>query len=207
MMSAAWITNQPASSGVRYGTDPANLNQSAHDDRGAATSDDTHYVTLQSLTPDTTYYFDVVSGDTRDDNGGTHYTATTGPELGVAISDIIEGQVFKRDGTTPAEGAIVYITLRNADGQGSPGAATPLSALVERDGGWFANLSDARTADLAGFFRYSISGDEVELVAQGAGDGTADQTVDTADDSPAPDMVLAPPPAVYLPLIMRQFGG
>lgn len=213
--TVSWITNQLASSGVRYGTNPANLNQSAHDDRGAATSDDTHYVTLQSMTPNTTYYFDVVSGNTRDDNGGTHYTTTTGPTLDVAISDIIEGHVFKAcpepcrrgDGTTPAEGTIVYITLRDADGQGSSGAATPLSTLVEGDGGWYANLGDARTSDLAGFFRYSISGDEVEMMAQGAWDGTATQTVDTANDSPAPDMVLAPPPPVYLPLVAKQFGG
>ena len=213
--TVSWITNQLATSGVRYGTDPANLNQTAPDDRGAATSDDTHYVTLQGLTPNTTYYFDVVSGETRDDNGGTHHTATTGPELGVAISDIIEGQVFKAcpepcrrgAGTTPAEGTIIYIILQDADGQGNPGTAMPLSALVAWDGGWYANLGDARTVDLAGFFRYSISGDEVELTAQGAGDGRATQTVDTANDSPAPDMVLAPPPPVYLPLIMRQFGS
>ena len=116
--SVSWTTNQLTTGEVHYGTDPANLDQTAQDDRGASTSDDTHYVTLLGLAPETTYYFDVVSDGTVDDNTGHHYSVTTGPTLGVPASDTIYGRVFESDGITPAEGAIAYITLRDADGVG-----------------------------------------------------------------------------------------
>lgn len=186
----SWVTDQTATGEVHYGTDASDLNQTAEDDRGAGTNDDTHYVTLMDLSPETTYYFDIVSGGTTDDNGGAHYTVTMGPVLSPPASDTIYGQVFKADGTTPAEGAIVYITLRDADGSDSSGEAAPLSSLVDDTGYWHASLGNARTPDLSSYFSYSVSGDEVELVAQGAGDGTASQVVDTANDFPAGDMVL-----------------
>ena len=188
--NVSWVTNQSATGEVHYGTDPDNLDQIAYDDRGAGTRDDTHYVTLLGLTSNTTYYFDVISDGTTDDNGGVHYTVTTGPTLGLPASDTIYGQVFKEDGTTPAEGTIVYITLRDADGSGSSGEAAPLSALVDSNGYWYGNLGNARMTDLSDYFYYSASGDEVELRAQGASDGTASQTVDTANDRLAPDMML-----------------
>jgi YVTN family beta-propeller protein len=189
--NVSWVTDQLATGEVHYGTDPANLDQIAYDDRGAETSDDTHYVTLVGLPSNTAYYFDVVSDGTTDDNGGAHYTVTTGPTLGLPASDTIYGQVSKADGTTPAEGTIVYITLFDDDGSGSSGQAAELSSLVDSSGYWYANLGNARTADLSGYFDYSAGGDGVALAAQGAGDGTAGQTVDTADDSPATPMVLA----------------
>ena len=113
--TVSWLTDLPASSEVRYGSDPNHLNETAYDQRGEATSDDTHFVTVNGLLPNTTYYFDVVSGGTIDDNGGTHYAVSTGSTLGVPGSDTISGQVFLT-GTTPAEGSLVYITLSDADG-------------------------------------------------------------------------------------------
>ena len=188
--TVSWVTNVEADGEVHYGTDPANLNQTAYDDRGTGTSDDTHYVTLQGLTPETTYYFDVVSAPTTDDNHGAHYSVTTGPTLGLPPSDTIYGQVFKEDETTLAEGSIVYITLRDTDGSGSLGEAAPLSALVDATGYWNTNLGNARMADLNAYFTYSASGDQVKLEAQGAADGTGCLLVDTANDDPAADLIL-----------------
>jgi hypothetical protein len=201
-LNVSWVTDQLATGEVHYGIDPANLDQTAYDDRGAETSDDTHYVTLVGLTPNTAYYFDVVSDGTTDDNGGAHYTVTTGPTLGLPGSDTIYGQVFKADGTTPAEGAIVYITLRDADGSGSSGEAAPLSALVDESGYWSTNLGDARLADLSDYFDYSASGDQVRLEAQGSGDGTGYATVDTSRDSPAPPIILGDVRSHDVPLQM-----
>ena len=199
--TVSWLTNVEASGEVRYGTDPASLDQIAYDDRGVDTSDDTHYVTLQGLTPETTYYFDVGSGPTTDDNDGAHYTVTTGPTLGLPPSDTIYGQVFKEDGTTPAEGAIVYITLRDADGSGSSDQAATLAALVDSNGYWYTNLGNARTADLTAYFDYSASGDRLGLDAQGAGDGIGyEPAVDTSNDSPAPTIVLSDVICVEIPL-------
>jgi len=49
-----------------------------------------------------------------------------------------------------------------------------------------------RLEDLTSYFNYSSSGDNVDIYASGAGDGVASQTVDTAYDSPAPEMTLLP---------------
>ena len=125
-----------------------------------------------------------------DDNDGHHYSVTTGPTIGLPESDTIYGQVFKSDGTTPAQGTIVYITLKDNNGLGSSGQAAMMSSLVESSGYWFANLGNARQADLSAYFVYSASGDKVMLLAKGAAEGCASQTVNTSADAPAAPMTL-----------------
>ncbi|MGB0384896.1 MAG: M36 family metallopeptidase [Ardenticatenaceae bacterium] len=186
--AVSWVTDVASSGEVHYGTDPSNLDLVAEDVRGT-TRDDTHYVLLQYLSPETTYYFDVVSGSTTDDNGGTHYSVTTGPTLSLPGTDTVYGQVLKADGSTPADGSIVYITLNNNDDSGSTGQSASLSALVE-NGSWTTNLGNARTEDVSAYFGYSASGDQLLLEAQGAADGMSAQIVDTADDKPAASMTL-----------------
>jgi len=189
-LSVSWITDSPSTGHVNFGPTTA-LGSTAYDDRGDATVDDTHHVTLSGLSPETLYYFDVISGSTVDDNGGSHYTVTTGPTLGLPPSDTVYGQVFLADGVTPAEGAVVYITLQDADGQGSSGQAAPMSALVKSGGWWTVNLGNSRTASLTSYFSYSSSGDSVAIEAQGAAQGAANETVDTSADTPAASMTLS----------------
>ena len=185
--TVSWLTDIVTTGEVRYGTDPNNLNQTATDTRGAATNSQTHYVVLGNLLPNTTYYFDVVSGNTTDNN----HQVTTGPTLDVSGSDLIFGKVFKPDGTTYATGTIVYITLQDANNTGSPGSSYLLSALVEDNGFWSTNLGDARLANLSDHFSYSASGDQLLLKADGAADRRhCHTTINTANDDPAPDMVL-----------------
>jgi len=188
-LSVSWITDSPAAGHVSFGTTTA-LGSTAYDDRGIATLDDTHHVTLSSLSPQTSYYFDVVSGSAVDDNGGTHYSVTTGPTLGLPVPDTIYGQVFLADGVTPAEGAIVYITLMDGNGQGSSGWAVTMSALVDSNGWWTVNLGNSRSESLASYFSYSPDGDSVLIEAQGAAQGTASETVDTGADMPAASITL-----------------
>jgi hypothetical protein len=188
-LTISWITNSPATGYVNFGLTTA-LGSTAYDDRGDTTVDDTHHVTLSGLSPETTYYFDVASDSTVDDNGGVHYTVSTGPTLGLPVPDTIYGQVFLADGVTPAEGAIVYITLMDSNGAGSPGQAAPMSTLVDEYGYWTVNLGNSRVAGLTNYFLYSSSGDSVAIEVQGAAQGTASQTVDTSADTPAASMTL-----------------
>ena len=188
--TVSWLTDVAGSGEVRYGTDPNHLNQTAYDKRGGATSDDTHYVIVNGLQPETTYYFDVVSGSVTDDNHGMHYQITTGPIVNLPSPDTVYGDVWQSDGSTPASGTIIYITLSDADGMGTTGQAAPLSALVDSNGDWSTNLGNARTTDLSGLYLYSASGDSLRLEAVGAADGSACDIVDTGHDSPASDIVL-----------------
>jgi len=207
--TVSWITGAENTGHIIYGTSPTTLTQTTYDVRGPSFEDDTHYVTVSQLTDKTPYYFDVVSGGTTDDNGGAHYVVTTGPVLtSTAGLDTVYGQVWRADGATEAAGTIVYVTLADADGSGHTGAAAPMSALVEPNGWWSANLGNARRPDLGDYFAYSQSGDELQLCAQGAGDGEGSLTVDTLDTAPAPDMVLSGSTSiVYLPLVLSEPGG
>lgn len=204
-VTVSWLTDVDAHGEVHYGTTPA-LGTVAQDDRGAGHVGQTHYVSLTGLAPATTYYFDVVSDGTVDDNGGAHYQVTTGPTLSPPVSDAVWGLVYQADGTTPAEGAIVYIQVQDADGAGSAGTSAPLSSLVADTGYWFANLASARTADLGSYFAYSASGDQVALVAEGGAMGQATLMVDTGADSPAPDLRLARPVAGRISLPLAASG-
>jgi hypothetical protein len=192
-LTVSWVSGQAEVGQVNYGTSPS-LGSTAFDDRGAATSDDTHHVTIRGLLPRTTYYFDVVSGGITDNNAGAHYTITTGPSIIPTGSDQVWGQVFRSDGHTPAVGAIVYIRLQDNNGQGSPGSSAPVSVLVDAGGYWFTDLVNVRTADLNALFNYSAGGDQLVLFATGGEEGSAGQTVDTGNDTPAPHMILQPPP-------------
>ncbi len=57
----AWSTNQPSSTRVWYGTDPNNLTRIAE----APFTGGTHRVQIKGLQPNTTYYFQVESGQGR----------------------------------------------------------------------------------------------------------------------------------------------
>jgi hypothetical protein len=187
--TVSWSTDAMATGWVNYGTSPS-LGQTAYDDRGARAIGQSHHVTLQDLSPQTTYYFEVASGATVDDRRGSCYQVTTGRTLGLPASDSIYGQVLESDGVSPAEGAIVYITLRDADGIGSPGETRVMSALVNSDGWWQANLGNARLADGTGYFTYSAVGDAVVLMARGVHGGFVSQTVITGDLRPAAPLTL-----------------
>jgi hypothetical protein len=61
----AWSTDEPGSSVVRYGTSPNSLNQTAEQPWGGTrepNGDYNHTVWVKGLTPNTTYYFVVVTG-------------------------------------------------------------------------------------------------------------------------------------------------
>ena len=182
--TVSWVTDVVVGGYIEFG-EASSLGETAEDLRGENHSGETHYVQMLSLKPDTLYYFDIVSGNSRDDNGGQHYTLQTGPTLSIPGTDTAYGQVMRSDASTPAEDAIVFITLQDGDGADSPGEAGLLSSLVDANGYWFTNLADARTIDLAGYFDFSAAGDTVYLFAQGASEGTACAYVDTSVDAPA----------------------
>ncbi len=102
--------------------------------------------------------------------------------------------------------ATLYSLDRGGDGVGSPGESALLSALVSESGFWFANLANARSADLGTYFAYSPSGDQVVLEAEGARMGRATLTVDTEADNPAPPLRLVRSPARPLSLPLATSG-
>jgi len=189
--TVTWISDAAEVGQVNWGTVPGTLDQTDDDDRGAATSDDTHHVTIQGLAANTTYYYEIVSGGVTYDNGGAPYEITTGPGLAFVMPDMVTGKAYLMDGTTPAEGAIVYGQIGTASSQW-------LSALVDASGTWGLNIAPIREADLLTYYTY---GDSSPLRLEGLGgvegSDTILTTIGVAKATP-PDLVLTPnqPPTV-----------
>ncbi len=72
--TVTWRTDRASTGWVEYAKDltgSENLSGlAAHDDLGQGTVSQVHHVTLTGLTPETTYYFRVHSGETVDDSEG-----------------------------------------------------------------------------------------------------------------------------------------
>jgi hypothetical protein len=194
----SWLTDSATTGYVLYG-ETADLAQVAVDVRAEsveAEANDTlsskaHLVTLTNLKPETTYYFKVVSGA---EDEGTPQSFTTLPSLeSIPESDTVYGRLFSADGSTPATDSLIYLTLQDADGDGSQKQAALLSALVDQEGYWQANLANARLDDGSAYFAYSASGDALLIEAQNV-TGSLHESIDTADDAQAPDMRLTTEP-------------
>ncbi len=128
------------------------------DERGTDFSGTTHYVSISGLRTNSTYYFEIISGGKKYDNGGARWLVKTGVTLAPRPPDWIGGRVQNPDGSVATE-AIVSTTI-GREQQGYISA--PLSTLVTaRDGGFFRiNLGETRAfADPTNFFAYSIQGD------------------------------------------------
>jgi len=82
----AWSTNMPSGTAVRYGTDANALNQTAT----AFWGQDTHRVTINSLKPNTRYYFQVESTQAQ----GTNAQARSQP---APFHTVPEGQAAVRN--------------------------------------------------------------------------------------------------------------
>jgi hypothetical protein len=199
----SWTTEGATTGYVRFGQNPDSLEQVAVDKRGAATSSTTHHVVLKHLSPETTYYFEIISGTEVGEKG----SITTLPAFtSVPPSETVYGQLFWDNGSTPAANMLVYLTLQDADGVGSQGEAAGLSVLTDKNGYWHANLGNARLAESGDLFAYSASGDRVKLTAY-TGSQSTEQTLDTNQLRPAAPLSLGQPSQSYnlhLPLITNR---
>lgn len=185
----SWVTDESESGWVNYGTStaPGKTSKIGYDDRGSQTTKDTHHVTITGLLPETTYFYKIVSGTMTDENFGS---VTTGISIIPVGSDVVYGRVFTSDSKNYAEGAICYITIKDADGMGSNEDSALVSVLVDKNGYWFTELVNFREANLNKLFKYSKEGDNLCIYVEGGDKGRAELIVNTADDSPAPDIIL-----------------
>ncbi len=158
-VTISWITDVVTNGTVNFGTTTA-LGSSASDTRP---NDDTHWVKITGLAPETTYFFEVVSGGVTDDNGGSKYQFKT-TKVGTGTTYTVFGFVKKSDEVTPAAGAIVYLTLTHGVESYS------LSTLVDSNGAWTLDLGNLKNPTTNDVISPSI-GDLIKKRAQGAADG------------------------------------
>lgn len=201
--SISWVSASNEPGYVLYGASPSAVTSRAEDDRGAGAAGPAHHVTIGGLAAQSTYYVDVFTGASADNNGGAHYRVTTGPASSPGQPAAVYGQVARSTGAPPA-GILVYLVVADGDGKGSPGAAAPMSGIVKPgdQGYWILNLGNARVADLSAPFAYSPSGDRLQLSLIGGPGETLEATLDTSAGAPASLLTLPSPalPATATPL-------
>jgi hypothetical protein len=141
-----YTTQESVPGSLMYGTEPTNTDV-ALDDRDSESgriSDQTiHHISVNNLSPDTTYYFSIVSGDEVIQNNSEPFEVTTAPELDEDIPDYpaITGTVRFSD-TDPKTDLLVLAT---------PPDSQPLSAIVDPDGSYTISLAELRNNDLSGY--------------------------------------------------------
>ncbi len=182
----SWITQDPTIGFVKWGETASSLSTTTTDDRdqlaGSSNEYRTHYISIQDLKPGATYYFKLGSQKNQlYDNNGQPFSITTPLTLGTPPpADTAYGTV-NTAADTPAEGAIVYLSLDNA---------TPVSALVKQNGNWAANLSTARTLDLSAYATYDAATTKIEIAVQPATGELTKVTTNTANDQPVPTITI-----------------
>ena len=202
----SWITNTPGTAAIQYGIGTNSLDSSATDNRLAST----HHIQIEGLSPNTTYYYDIVSAGVTDNNQGKHYSIKTGSSTDIPTgTDLVYGFVYKSDGTTTVPGALVYLQICNTNGTGSIGSSSEWSTVVDQNGSWGIDLINVRTKDLLNFFEYSPSGDSLSIFVQGGIDGIGTLITDTANDSPCQNIRIlsdTTPPGTITNLSVGTIG-
>lgn len=171
-VTISFITNVITSGATVYYGTTTSLGSEASD----AQEDDTHYVAVTGLNPETLYYYKVVSGGVTDDNNGNYYTFTSAQTAPGGAQYIVYGHVFHDRGN--AVRTIVYLRVTHV------GVASHfLSALTDNDGNWSLNLSNLKSSEDGSVLNYS-SGDPIYVFMQGANDGTASHNSTVSGNQP-----------------------
>ncbi|MFH1562634.1 MAG: fibronectin type III domain-containing protein [Nitrospirota bacterium] len=178
----SWVSQKAEIGLVRYGgTNTTNI---AYDDRGSNTVTTVHHVTFLGLSPQTTYCYEIISGQTTLGK----FILTTGSSVIPAGNDLVYGKVFQANGETLAEGAIVYLRLQDYDQEGSEDESALYSILVDSGGYWYMNLVNFRNKDLTKQFSYSPQGDILFIQGECGFSESVELKIDTKDAAPAPDL-------------------
>lgn len=177
-----WQTGDLASGTVNV-TGPNGKKYSAFDERdvtGKLGKYITHSVSIRSLAPDTLYDITILSNGKRYPVDKKSYQVTTSPLISSTAPaiDPAYGKVTMDDGT-PADGAIVFLTLTDSQ---------TLSTLVRNSGSWIVPLTGIRTTDGTSYLPISERITETVLIEKA---GIESQVVtDTLNDAPVPDVIL-----------------
>jgi predicted enzyme related to lactoylglutathione lyase len=160
--TVSFLTDEATPGFIRYGESPDSVRSQASDDRdqltGSVGSFQTHHITVRGLKESTEYYYvlGTGSGSTFDNNGQPFNIRTAARTGAPSAAKTIHGSVSNETGT-PADGAIVYITMENAG---------EMSTLVRSSGGWAIPLSNARTPDGSAYAQISDN-DGILITVQG----------------------------------------
>ena len=148
--TVSWSTTEKTISGVRWGEN-RNVIRNINTESELAY---THSITIENLTPSTTYYFVNTSGGSTFDADGIPWQVKTGPTLPDANTIYtISGKVVDPSGKA-VKNALVYAVV---------GGASPLSTTTSVEGNWILSVGNVRTQDLLNHLKINPTTTLVEL--------------------------------------------
>lgn len=146
---------------LNYGDKPT-LGQSGLDDRDQQSNNLTNYnlhnITVRSLSPNTKYYFAIISGKNNYMNNSSPFELITGQTIkdNPLEQNPLTGKVILPTGNSPAEG-IIYLTTNGSQ---------VISATLKSDGSFILPLNSLRDFALDSYFNIN-NNTVINLLAQG----------------------------------------
>ncbi len=138
--TVSWVTDTETEGFIKWGESNSSQKNLVKDEIDSESY--VHITTVQSLSPETSYYFVINSKGTNFDNNGLPWETKTGPVLAITSSrNLISGTILTSTGA-PANQVLVYVSLAGS---------SPLSVITSQNGGWLIPISSARTSNLNTF--------------------------------------------------------
>ncbi len=181
--TVSWTTDTSVTGFAKFSENPAQVTTPAGDARdqisGTAQSYTNHYININGLGADKTYYFVLGSGPQTYNDEGKPFQVRTGKQVIPPAEDVITGKIVTATGDT-VSGGIVYVEVEGGE---------PLSTITKADGTWRINLAAARTK-AGDVLEYDNDTALISIFVQAGTSGSATALTNTAKDSPVPDIVL-----------------
>ncbi|MEA3357132.1 MAG: fibronectin type III domain-containing protein, partial [Patescibacteria group bacterium] len=162
--SVVWTSGSQEQGYITYGSTVSNLSEQGSDDRDSILTMGSyymHHISVLDLTPETTYYYVIHSGNSEYDNDGTPYqitlpaTQSSPPEY-----DSVLGQVT---GSGSADAVVVGKVISGSS------ESSEVSTVVGDNGGWTLSIGGIRSQDYSSYFDYGAT-DSLGITGMTKGD-------------------------------------
>ncbi|MCD4811133.1 fibronectin type III domain-containing protein [bacterium] len=142
--SIIWFSQESQQGHVMSGTSISELSDKGRDERDGIASQGEyflHSIEITQLQPETTYYFEIYSGEETYEYEGeiTTFATQSSPPQFETIVGTLEVDDYKN--------ALVVATFVDNDGIGSKGTSHPISTLVDSEGSWILTIGGARDSE------------------------------------------------------------
>ncbi|KKP65658.1 MAG: hypothetical protein UR61_C0015G0005 [candidate division WS6 bacterium GW2011_GWE1_34_7] len=156
--SVVWRSPNNEEGYIKYGLSKTSLTNEGRDYRDGFSSlgsYSSHLIESERVEPETTYYFEIYSGDTVYDNGGEKYSVTTLSTLATPPPfETKSGQIL--NSTNPSDLVIVFKLIDNNELE-TLGSSGYISTIPDEVGEWTVIVGDARSEDGDSYFSFSNS--------------------------------------------------
>lgn len=155
-LAIVWRSSEKEEGFVKYGTNKENLSNEMIDSRDTLTTKGkyySHYISSDRLSPNTTYYFEIHSGNKVYDKNGSKYSVATLSTLSTAPAlDMRTGKIL--NASDPSDWIPIFKIIDN-DGKGTSESSGYLATLPDSNGLWTLVVGDARSSDGSSYFVFS----------------------------------------------------